>query len=75
MRIIGRRWRVQKFKPFGTLRTGAFKGMGVAVEEQPPAPRLRLYWTLRHACRERDRLNGGMELMHAKERFRVVRFR
>lgn len=71
---LQRRWRVQKFRPVTTVR-GPFWGMGMTVEEQPPAPRLRLFWTLRNAARERDRLNTGMELIHAKERFRVVRFR
>jgi len=67
---------VQKFRPIYNLESqNPFWGMGMSVEELPPAPKLRLFWTLRRAIRERDRLNRGMELIHGRERFRVVRYR
>jgi len=74
-----RQWRVQKFRPSSGVDLHqpiwGIWSTGTPVEELPPAPKLRLFWTLRRAIRERDRLNRGMELIHGRERFRVVRNR
>jgi hypothetical protein len=68
---LRRRWVVQKFKPWsgdGTI----LRNVGPPIDEQPPAPAQRLFWTLENAKANAERLNGGMRSAQRRERFRVV---
>lgn len=67
---LRRKWLVERYRPWAYQ--GLLRNAGWAVAENPPAPAMRLFWTLERAQLERERLNAGMLGLHSKDRFRVV---
>lgn len=70
-----RRWIVERFTPLRSMQHAVgspYRWMGPKVEEQPPAPAQRLYWSMSGALRARDRLNEGMAMISSRDRFRIA---